>query len=99
VVGVHVQVDIDQRPVGDVSGRRDVAWAAIVAAGDELFVDPLEVVGDTRERELRPQRLRRLTQRREQRTIVEQSTEAGGQRLCVSGRWPMPMCWCSAPTV
>ena len=41
VVGVHVQVDLDQRPVGDPAPRLGVA-AAVVATGREAPVDRLE---------------------------------------------------------
>ena len=45
VVGVHVQVDLDQRPPGDPPPRRGVA-VAVVAAGGEPPVDRLELGRD-----------------------------------------------------
>ena len=58
VIGVHVQVDVDQRPRGELAPERGLA-AAVVAARDEPVVDLLELVGHPRPAERRPQRLGR----------------------------------------
>ena len=47
VIGVHVQVDLDQRATGDAPPCPGVA-ARVVAAGDEPPVDHLEAIGDRR---------------------------------------------------
>ena len=45
VVGVHVEVDLDQRPAGDPPARLGVA-RAVMAAGREAPVDRLELGRD-----------------------------------------------------
>ena len=57
VVGVHVQVDVDQRRVARARVRSAGVAARVVAAGDEPVVDLLELVGHARPAKLRAQRL------------------------------------------
>ena len=53
---MHVQVDVDQRPVRDEPRRGRVARPAVMPPRHEPAVDLLELVGHAREAELRPQR-------------------------------------------
>ena len=49
MVGVHVQIDVDQRPVCDQSCGGEVARPSVVSPGGERPVDPLDLVSCVRE--------------------------------------------------
>ena len=73
VVGVHVQVDVDEGAGGDAHTHRRVA--AAVAPGDEPAVERLELVGHGRPRPGRGGR---------RRWRVERADDLGGERVGVA---------------
>ena len=83
---MHVQVDVDHRPVGHDAGGREVARAAVMPARRQLRVDLLELVGDPREGELRAQRGCLLAELGSSSGVRRKLREVRRERLRVPGR-------------
>ena len=81
VVGVHVQVDVDQRALLQPARELRVV-AAVVAAGDEAAVQVLELVGGLRSRS---RGCAAVAQALAQGGLGDQAAELGGEGLAVVG--------------
>ncbi len=91
VVGVHVQVDVDQRPVGE-AGRDLRLGPRVVAAGDERDAAPFDLVDQAVRAELCPERLCSGDELLPALWPLDQRLELGREGLRVSGGEAGPEC-------